>query len=458
MTRSLRALALSLGLAFQVGVVATAALLLASYVLAGANPAPYRAAIAEAFEAGVLPTDGAIELRPNDFQECIVLGSLIAPYPSRLVAAQSMVTFDGYQCPGLLTFVEGTNTTTHLYTRYLNGWKLYYVAALQVTSVHGAFLATQVAGYALMLAGLALHLRRYLKTSASDGAGRAEQAFFLAVWLALLLAHGWEMFGAMPTYALPGIVLFATLLWLGATSPFELRSSVLYGGLALSGALTAQVDFLTGPAPLGVAALLGVLAVQMRAPRRQWPVLVSAVAAFGGAFVMAFAAKFAVGALTLGPAFAPEFVDQLAYRAQGAFLDHEVTGRLDLHWPAWRAYADTPGFGAAALAWLLWTDADRIAFGSDALGRTILVMAAAVLLYAALRTLVDRRWRTARNVVLLASALVPFMWYAVMFTHSIQHTYFMLRLLVWPVAVALFLAWLAFARNVERRQNRKTSL
>jgi hypothetical protein len=176
----------------------------------------------------------------------------------------------------------------------------------------------------------------------------------------------------------------------------------------------------------------------MRRPRTEMLGLLAAGGCFTGAFVAAFAVGFGLSYVLIGPASFEGMLEQLAYRMHGSYLDRIDTGKLDEYVPFWREYVNYPMAPLALFVGKLIYSSDGIGYGSRVLGGTAIAGAFVVFcLYFGHQR--RRAFQDHQVVVMLSSVLVVVGWYALFFQHSIIHTVFMVRLLVWPIGVAIFL-------------------
>ena len=413
----------------------------------------FRDDVRAAFEESIIPTNP--DWYTNVYNECLILSSLVSDYPSTLVETLTIKPAIG--CHALHAMTGGDDAGAEYYNRYLNGWRIYYAVALRLSDVRGAFLATQWTGYALLIVGLAisvLRLRSAWGVAAEHHGDRLECVGFIAIFLAFLLFFGWDRFGNRPTFALPSILLFVMIIWLSTGSKYALGIKRLSLIFALFGAATAQFDFFTGPAPLAFAVTIGALSLQIRDPDRDTVKMLAAGAALVGGFAAAFVSKYAVLYTVLGPEFLEGTVSQLADRVSSAYLDKIDISKLDQLFPSWRDYIDYPLAPVALLAGKLLYSSESIGLGSRIVGSLVILLSLSIICYFVVAETVRKRFGSVQVWATVASVVVIAVWIALFFQHTIIHTRYMVRLFVWPIAIAFFILGVYL---VDRRREQQSA-
>ncbi|MGQ9369848.1 hypothetical protein [Azospirillum sp. ST 5-10] len=396
--------------------------------------------------------------------DCRVLASVVLPYPS--AAAEAVTNLmpveaplrnpppdNGIPRPPCQRLMEIVDTAdrgaveTYAYHRYLLGHRVVArVLAAYVSPVTLGWLTWGVANGLLLavLAGAGWRLRRAGR-GACAGRERARNLAFAAVAGTLLLFYGLPVYGRYFTFGLPDDVLAAALLAgfllpLGRIGPVGFLALVTAFGVA-----TALFEFLTGGIPLGLALLLGLVALGLAPDASE--VLRRAVHA-GAIFCLAVATALAVKVAVVVGLFGGHELDVLVAALDVRMSDHFLYSFS--RWDLMRAEA--AGFDLATVerGWLepvlfmgfrLLDESFRIAHGSEALGRAVIVGGALLALVLAAAEL----WRSAAReraeaLVLLGSALVLAVWYLAFLNHTILHAVWMVRPLAWLPALALVFA------------------
>jgi hypothetical protein len=224
--------------------------------------------------------------------------------------------------------------------------------------------------------------------------------------------YGLDLYGQSLTHAPADMLVFAAFGWLSLRKPYGGASAAaLFGGL---GALAFAFDFLHGTIPLILAVLIGcgaIAAYQSRVRLRMVD-LVSTVGAFCVGVAGAALTKLATVLLLQGSGGISSFFGALAYRMAGDSYSH-----FDV-------------------VYSLARRADMIFWGQRYVGIAVLTLCLAALGMAVLRALRRKLGRNETQLIILLSAsmAVILLWYIIFKNHSAIHG-FMVRLLVWLVAV-----------------------
>ncbi|HEY0834354.1 MAG TPA: hypothetical protein VGE72_10645 [Azospirillum sp.] len=476
MFRRLRALALACAGTMLFALLAMTAYFALNLAATYADRDAATARIRQAAEAGdfarevTLPLGDAEVLPRIAGNDCRVLAGVVFPYPSRVDEALSprmtaeappvippsanglprppclrLITLAGMEDPGA--------APGYVYHRYLHGHRLFARALTPYVPPLALGIITLVVTHALLLVllGAALAQAAARGSDPGSGSGRERDHAFAGLALAFLLFYGLGLFGLNFSLALPDVVILGFLLfaWRFPLGRLDERAFVL--AVAGFGVLTAVFEFLTGGIPLGLAVLLGMVALGEAPDRRTlaWRAVLG-TAVFGTAVAACFTIKLAFLVLYAGPGEAASFFASLSERTGGRFV-YGLT-------PADLGRAQRFGFdlGAAeghllpSFAYLLFRLGEashRIAFGSGALG--IGVLAGTTVLVPVLAALGLRRRggggdgaavRRAETVLLLLTPLVLLLWFAAFVNHTILHAVWMVRVLVWMPALAAVLA------------------
>jgi hypothetical protein len=242
-------------------------------------------------------------------------------------------------------------------------------------------------------------------------------------------------FGQSVAHGPADLLLSALILYLATRDLYSpLRAGAILLMLALIGGLTAMFELLSGGLPMSVAAILafyGLQALRAQALRHgRWPESVlpalQGMAAFMIGFVLLVVLKIGGAIAVFGGEVLDDFSNQLLYRLGAA----ETLPRAQLTLQAFRSvlYQTLP---------LFW--------GSKILTGIVLLGAPVCLLLGSLRIIRSRP--TAANLagygMLLLSVLVVPVWYAIFAQHTVRHSWFMGRMMVWPIIGALLVGYVA---------------
>lgn len=439
---------MSVSISFAAAAVVFFVFLVLTYAALPADRALYVDRVEEAFASQVLPTSGR-DWSTHVQTDCIGLSSVVPPYETILKETIAVKTI-GF-CAELYNYLKGeVNPAPRYYNRHLHGWRVVWLHGLKILSVRDVFRLVFSTGIILLFVIAALSARRVLL---SNNAYESPQAHYtrknawavLALGLSFALFFGWDQFGSRITHGLWGIALFgfiglSQLVNFRELSP--LRFAALFAGF---GALVAHLDFFNGAAPLGLATVIGVIALQSDYSEDNvcfWrPIFVGAAGFFLG-FVSCFALKLVSIAPIFGFSVVTDFFGRLEYRVGGSYQDtidiyKALEYGIDPRGKATYSLS-TISFLAAKLAY----SSTSIAFGSRAFGIAILALGTlALILGAVTQFVMHKEPRQTRVVVaLLLSVFVIPLWYVLFLQHTVIHTRYMVRILVWIIAVGGMLA------------------
>jgi hypothetical protein len=433
-----------------------------------ADRAAIRRAAHAAFEAGEfrLPRTTPLDRRGplNPFNDCLILTMIMTEPQAAWIEALSPRFFESARyptpCEHARFLAAGGRVETPeapLYHRYLFGPRAAASVLLSHADVPTARALLRGGAYALLGAVLLVVAWRRVRGVPMPGnAPREADGFLAAVAAGLALAYGIPFFGMSLGFGVSDLPLYAFLLAAALVNLAALPPAALGVAAASFGAVVGYFEFLTGQAPLGLALLLGVIAVQAPAgmaavPGALWSRAGGAAIAFSVGLLGCFAIKFLAVAAVFGGAEARNALASLAYRmgggiaAESPWLAQHAAGRgFDL--TAASAHApDTVAFLATYLA--RW--APVLGQGSRVLGQALLLLGLLGLAAGAGAGFAGahgrRPGRRARLWLLLASAAVVPAWYLIFLNHSVIHADFMVRPLAYPTVVGLWLGLGALA-------------
>ena len=448
------------------------AFFLATYLTVPSDRSGLVDRIDSAFRDGTLPSR---QDRPNApahiGNDCLIFSGLILPYESRIKEAVSPKKIKRY-CDGLWQYMNDTNSDLEIkyYHRYLHGWRLASLILLTHFSVGESLQLFFTVGLLLILLMVGLSIWRFVaalrtafvpSTSAAERSIHVKQgAGTLIIAINFSLFFGFVEFGARFTYGIQYIIIFAFILLSQVTDLLHMRRLALVGLMSAFGALVAHFDFLTGGAPLGLALLIGLMALrgcESDSASDFWSRIFAGSTAYTIGFVTCFALKFAAVALVFGVSEIQGTSAYLLDRAAGPYADEiDLAKALQFGWDVRNETTYSPTSLLFAVAKLAYSSAN-IAFGSRSLGIGILAVSVLAFAYGTVGHL--RRKHGHRDHVFLALVLslsVIVAWYILFLGHTIVHTRYMVRLLVWPIAVSHILA--VFAIMDGRLERRRTFL
>ena len=321
-------------------------------------------------------------------------------------------------CPVLYRLAEGDTPSAQVeyYHRYLHGQTVLIRYLLPIMSVgmirlmYSSLLAlTVTAGFAYSLFMIA------------SGVKPPTYLVWAIVFVAFSRWFGLESFGQSLSHGPSDLVIMIYLLFLCLASREGLGATALLISASVFGALTMIFEFLTGGLPLGSALLIGLLPLAIRQDReggRTLEITSRCLLAFAVAAVLCIALKVLIAIATFGLAVVPDFLHALGKRM---------------------AIADTanmPNGGPVVFASKVLGGLSALAGNMRLLaGLTIaLAVGAGLWGFTTLRTSSASSRLREQSLFLLASNLPIPVWLLVFWQHTIQHAWFMDRILVWPIA------------------------
>lgn len=389
--------------------------------------------------------------------DCLMLAALLQSYPSRLAEAisarippadaQPPARAGDPTIPACLQMIAALERPDHAdpdaiyYHRYLHGQRVFAALALAVVSPEALGWIALVLNVVCLLSVLLPALRNWRT-------GEWRQRGFAAMGATLLLFDGLWLFGIYFSFGLSDLVLSAFLAYAYHRGVAHASERTFAVAVALFGAATAILEFLTGGIPLGLALLLGIVALD--GPTDRKALLRRAfhgTLIFALAILLTFAIKLALVMLLVDPSALADFRGALSTRVGSSFVaslpPQEIAwvsafgidvSSLDRNW----AYAVL--YMLARLGYATFV----IGYGSPVVGMAIMgtaVLTTGVLLIRRARASSSAVART-QFLILLASALVVPMWSVVFLSHTLLHAIWMVRPFGWFIALAgILMAW-----------------
>jgi|GEM_PF-1995702 len=433
-------------------------------LIAAASPdEPIRAHLRQAFASGELTGK---DHRPFDyrrgvhqFNDCLIF--MLALSRSDSVWKDAVTpwypVYEGPGAPGgmcgtLAEELRGSGRWPErriLYHRYLHGHRALAALLLQVLTVEQMRLLFHVAVYAVLalLPMIALWRCRDPATSV-PGLGQRPFCIYFAVVTAIAFAafYGLAQFGQSANHAPADLVLFGFIAWWIGAQPYRRSFASMLTGIAVFGCLTAYFEFLTGGLPLGLAVVIALVGLSP-SPEGEERSLARRVFWGGAVFLAAVSLSFALNLLVAVLVFGPQIVQDTLLRleqrmghsiyARSAIMgtNHVASVLADAHA---RTRVLTRWDVLQALRWNL----NQIAWGSHYLGYALMGLAGVQWLSGCCLTL---RWGgPGSRGVWLAMALSPgvlLAWYMAFVSHTVEHGWFMGRMLVWVIVIGWLAVW-----------------
>jgi hypothetical protein len=458
---SARWAAAGLGAACLAAVVATLALTAVLYAMQSLPRAGITAHIRSSFTTGALQEHdwlwGNDRLGLNQYNDCLVIQMFFFRRAAWADTVAPLVVFNDWPVPlwadngeyisecaiaRAAAFAEAPLAlypaeAYFAYSRYIHAFRLPAYLLLELFDVGAIRRLYQMLAFGVLVLLLITHLLVMLwraeRADERRGAGAqvSQGVFFGMLALIFLRFYGLALFAPSLTHAPSDMLLFvaiAVLSWLNLTRTSSRRLCVLCG---IFGAWVLALDFLHGALPLGLAALIGCVA--MKADRHAAAgQMAAAVCRAGSSFVVgagaALLVKLVTVAITFGSQGITGFFAQLHYRMAGK--------RFPL-----------------SAVWSRLSENLEVLFFDDyhcsiaLLGVTGLCLLVAYGMALACGT----RASALQAHLLVLSVLVIGVWYGVFRNHSVIHAGFMVRLLVWPLTATAGMVIVAVSGVAHRR-------
>lgn len=428
--------------------LANAVFLLFSVLAASLPQEPLKLRILESLESGDLPLETDTEFKSWMFgNECLILQMLLNHDEDKLRQALGPRIYhradDRRQCyivRDLAHYGRSAEAPEYFYyTRYWHGHNAAAAALLSLTSVETMRVVLNAAAYGslLLLAFAGWFAEKRLRilgiATAITGAG---------FWALQDFAHSLGN-GPADTVLILG---FAFLL-------FRFGKSTSHAGYvtccAAFGALVAYMEFFTGQLPIAAALLLPIGCflsaesdIRMQSPWQHWRLGFAGVGAFGLGAVVTVIVKQLLAYLVFGAPALDSFASNLHVYTQN--LDQIGIHASDNHFLS----------AAYALGGMIWKWGKVLTYGSD-LGARILFLGTALAWTGAMILAWRRRsmLQSAGFLPCVAGAAIVVMWVAVFPTHSFGHGWFMIRMMLAPIA----LGWAALAIEARYSGRQRTT-
>jgi hypothetical protein len=390
----------------------------------------------------------------NQFNDCLIIVMLLSDYRTNIQEAISPRKNEGNPCrqaqmlAGLQASLgSSTETQGPFYHRYLHGTRAVSGLLLSNFNIAHSRLIIQALGYLILALCALLALYRVLTGLATKDLNiQRAGLFFLLMSLMLMFFYGIEFFGMSLGFGVSDMSVYTILLFLIVVDVGRMSKYLLGAVCVIFGAVTAYLEFLTGQAPLALSLILGAIVVS--SPERSraldvWQTMLIAIFCFAYGVTACFAIKIAVAGAVFGYEEITSALSVFTSR-MGAGLGNEGAWYVQ---DAAQIGLDISGehvhstSAVIYLSVLLYRVIPVIGQGSNVVATSLLVASSIGIVAAIVWILLIRNRAKAHCyfLPLLASAAVVPAWYLVFLNHSIIHTSFMVRPLVYVVALGLWL-------------------
>jgi len=422
-----------------VGLMAMALLYAGGRVALYRDLADARGRIVQAFAHGDL-TDanyahGNTMIGSHQYNDCLILGMAINQ-PNSLARELSISPLvpavpkagdprgapDYYRpCVALRHLATGDSdvVSAAYYHRYLHGQVVLTRYLLPLIGVAGMRDLYKNAQSAILIFGFSIALVRLVRTRSGIFVGFALTFACFACWFGI--GDFGQSLGHAPSDML--ILIYLVFLCLSAGRVWSVKA--LTAAAAAFGALTMILEMLTGGLPLGVAVVVGTSAMVCRrsaSPQDLMDITVRALVAFVAAAATCLVLKMAASVAVFGPTVLADYSQQLGVRM-----------------------ALTKG-GAVPISSFLFFE--KLIAGLSGLAEHSRLLAGGAIAVAiaggawGLRSVLRSRASPAdrlRAILLVLSTLVIVLWFPLFWQHTIEHSWFMDRILVWIIVVGFSL-------------------
>lgn len=437
----------------------------------------YRAVTEQAWDSGTLKRMSSQLLAPNKLEapngsDCIFLSMLSLPRSMTLKDAVSPKAFvddidiqgraaatawyseAGPYCATLdhtLKQLKSHQTVpTAYYHRYIHG-------DMTVAGTLLMFFSYSQASLILLLTTVFIIGMVAFNALEESFRNRERGLAFLLISLVLALFYGLSVFD-QSFYFAPTDILIVSFIFVGLKRPFcTLTERHFIFVVACFAMGIAVLEFLTGGIPLGLTVLITLIALG-EAPskeallRRQ----LIGIGVFCSTIVMCFIYKLILVGLLWGPGEIKAFTDQLFYRMGGTlipgFPKAETTKIEHLFHLPMEVIDKKRLLRVALVVVSLVYSGFVLGLGSQVLGVLLVALPTPMVIIGTVRRIVSRRTPAYYKMFflsLLGAVLVCPIWYLAFEQHTIRHSFFMVRPLVWSVALCgVFFIYQSFGLEV----------
>lgn len=409
---------------------------LANYLSLGRDLPAAQANVRSAYTWSVLQDadwlPGNTDLGRHQYNDCLIIYMALNQQadPAELATSpiKPLPRNGETMCGALRAFAGGDHAagqTGIWYHQYIHGHTMLVRLLLPVLSVEAIRNLFHSIQTLLVLAGIIVAM-----LALARGGRRAENLFWLIVFLAFSRWFGLESYGQSLSHGPSDAIILLYLLFLGIAATrggLSRRASLI--AAALFGSLTAIFEFLTGGIPLGLAIIVGGLPFALRdgEPAEILDGVIEAAAAFCAAVLASLVFKLGLAWWVFGLDSFRESAAQLGTRmGMGSSVDPGLLEAIKklikgitslaagMHVLAGAMLATAIGFGA-------W-GANRLIRTGDPVTR-------------------------ARAIHLLASNGVIVAMLLLLWQHTVIHAWFMERVFVWTIGTGFALFAFALARR-----------
>lgn len=428
------------------------------------EPPGVREAIASGFREGALDRRAYLEfdtrIGRHQHNDCLILSYFILdegrPLRRALSPKRPIVN---NPCQWLYAVTVGDSHVgrSEYYHRYWHGPRTVIAPLLRFLTIDQIRRVLWWTSTGTLALGVLLFLKR-ARTAHGSGARSAYLAGAL-VCLSLLLFYGLPYYGMSLSHGPSDIALIAFILAGLSVNLLRLPFLAFIVFFTLFGCIIAYFEFFTGGAPLGLASVLGLITISSlrhhAAPRLLLSRLLYGCGTFVVAFVACFVYKILVTAVIFDDPVTGDFLSELGYRMGGTYWDVVDVAKYREYGFDPTGHATYSLYSLLVLAGKLAYSTAYLAMGDWLVGSAVVLVAVSVVVSAVAAGLRQRdamvrlRWAA----IGLSVAVIP-VWYLVFLNHSIIHAKFMVRILVWIVAMACVAGVMHLARSSQRGQPR----
>ena len=371
----------------------------------------------------------------HQYNDCLILGMAfdqpaglrqelsISPLIPGIARRDSAGNFPDYDAPCLalhkLVRGDGDVVSTQYYHRYLHGQVVLTRLLLPSLGVAGIRVIYKSLLSLLLLGGLSVALMRLTQKRSTVYVG------FVITFVCFARLFGLGEFGQSLGHAPSDMLAVAYLLFACLSAETGPSTKTMLAAAAAFGALTMILELLTGGLPLGVAIIVGTSAMMLpRTASAQSAIkaMLSSLTAFLAAAITCVVCKLAASVAVFGSTVLYDYGRQLGTRM------------------ALRKVDSLPTSPALFLK--------KLVGGLSSLAEYSHVLVAGIILIAITAGIWGLRsvWRSSpwsagrtRATLLALSTLPIALWFPLFWQHTIQHAWFMDRILVWIIVAGFWL-------------------
>ena len=407
-----------------------------------------------AFEQGELlekdRLDGDAQRGADQFNDCLIITMALLRSQEMMKDALSplMIPKNPYKnphmsiCDSLHQLVNAAGIKLddseqyERYHRYLHGHRTLAAIFLNVTDLTTTRFLLKSSVYGLLILLFVYGLYKIIRIKLKFGGNfeahdeMIQGGSLIILALGFFMFYGLTYFGQSFTHAPFAILMLLFILLAFKINLMRCSLINLYVLVAIFGSVSMYFEFLSGPLPLGFAVVLGVISILWKGKdhieenlRRS----LFAVTVFMASALICYIVKLAITSYVFDEAIFSEVKNGLLFRTgtsstYNTSLSYKIIDAINqLRWNLGQI-----GWGSEKM-------------GYSAIGFCILQIIVVSPIFMSKKVSSNIK---ARILMLFLSVLGISAWYAIFLNHTVEHAWFMVRLLVWPIISGWLLWWI----------------